>query len=95
MSNQEYFDEYLLSKTDCSKLDILEQLKLFRTCAPFECDKIEQLFGKEFTENCTKIGIISKNYYSANFFVCWPKLKDFETFVKNKKAEAEQQEDVF
>lgn len=86
MTNQEYFDKYLEKTVDYSNLDILEQLRLFRTCAPFTLSKIETLFGADFISNCTKIGIFSINSRnSAELFVYWDKLKDFENFVKSEK----------
>jgi hypothetical protein len=86
MTNQEYFDKYLEKTVDYSNLDILEQLRLFRSCAPFTLSKIETLFGKDFVSNCTRIGIFSINTRnSTELFVYWDKLKDFEDFVKSEK----------
>ena len=86
MTNQEYFDKYLEKTVDYSELDILEQLKLFRTCAPFTLSKIEKLFGADFISNCTKVEIFSINARKpTELFVYWDKLKDFENFVKSEK----------
>lgn len=91
MTNQEYFDKYLEKTADYSKLDILEQLHLFRSCAPFTLSKIETLFGTDFISNCTKIGLFSINARkSTELFVYWDKLKDFENFVKSEKEKIDE-----
>lgn len=96
MTNQDYFDKYLEKTMDYSKLDILEQLRLFRTCAPFTLSKIEKLFGADFISNCTRVGIFSINRGKpTELFVCWDKLKDFENFVKSEKEKLSDEEKLF